>query len=125
MKTKQLFLIVSLVWGICFNSFNAISSEMGDTKDIELKGEKKGTKDQRTLLPICAWLDNQTVYVSFTDIPSSATVIISDLIGGEQLIENYVSPTTVTIPLIPTQNVTPFEIVILCGGYEYSGEFEL
>ena len=124
MKTKQLFLIVSLVWGICFNSFNAISSEMEDTKDIELKTDTK-KKDPRSILPVHAWLDNQTVYVSFTDIPSSATVIISDLIGGEQLIENYVSPTTVAIPLIPTQNVTPFEIVILCGGYEYSGEFEL
>ena len=124
MKTKQLFLIVSLVWGICFNSFNVMSSEMEDTKDIELEAKTKG-KDSRSILPVRAWLDNQTVYVSFMDIPSSATVIISDLIGGEQLIENYVSPTTVTIPLIPTQNVTPFEIVILCGGYEYSGEFEL
>ena len=124
MKTKQLFLIVSLVWGICFNSFNVMSSEMEDTKDIELEAKTKG-KDSRSILPVRAWFDNQTVYVSFMDIPSSATVIISDLIGGEQLIENYVSPTTVTIPLIPTQNVTPFEIVILCGGYEYSGEFEL
>ena len=38
MKTKQLFLIVSLVWGICFNSFNAISSEMEDTGDICIVG---------------------------------------------------------------------------------------
>lgn len=122
MKTKLIFLWVFLVWGMCFSS--SLSAKVTDTRGIELEAKKRGNEDQRSILPVRAWFDNQTVYVTFADLPVSATIVISGS-NGEYVVESYTAPKTVSIVLTPTTSFTSYEITISYGDKEFSGSFSI
>ena len=92
--------------------------------DIELEAKKRGNEDQRSILPVRAWFDNQTVYVTFADLPVSATIVISGS-NGEYVVESYTAPKTVSIVLTPTTSFTSYEITISYGDKEFSGSFSI
>ena len=120
MRANHLLLMVFLLWNLCSFSFS-LSAKITDTKDIELAAKGRGSEDQRSLLPVRAWVENQKVYVTFADVPSVATVTIANLNSGEQLVETYVSPTTVCIPVASA--TAPYTITICYGDLLFSGEF--
>lgn len=76
---KLIFIVISLfsVLAIC----DQVSAKVTDSREIELRAKIR-QKDPRSISPVRAWIDNQTVYVSFLDLPSTATVVITNVETG-------------------------------------------
>ena len=70
-----------------------------------------------------AWVDGQMIYVSFWDLPSTATVIITNVESGESITKSFLSPETVSVP-INNENGT-YEIQISYEEKVFTGEYKL
>lgn len=116
------FLFLITVWVLTFVSPSLLSAKVTDTREIELK-TKYGDKELRSLLPVRAWIDNQTVYVSFLDSPETATVIITNVKNGESVTTSFSSSQTVFIP-INNENGT-YEIQISYEEMVFTGKYKL
>ena len=93
-----------------------------DDRAIALRA-KTENRDIRSLLPVSAWIDCPTVYVSFIENPDEATVVITNVESGESVTESYVTPETVAIPL--ELSAGSCEIEIYYDDKVFVGEFEL
>ena len=116
------FLFLITVCVLTFVSPFLLSAKVTDTREIELK-TKYGDKELRSLPPVRAWIDNQTVYVSFLDSPETATVIITNVKNGESVTTSFSSPQTVFIPVSHKDGV--YEITVDYAGKSFIGEFEI
>ncbi|RHO63792.1 DUF3244 domain-containing protein [Parabacteroides sp. AF48-14] len=115
------FLFLITAWVLTFVSPSLLSAKVTDTRDIELRA-KYGDKDLRSLLPVRAWIDNQTVYVSFLDSPETATVIITNGENGESVTTSFSSLKTVLITL---GDKGKYRIEINYGTEVFEGNFNI
>ena len=112
-----------IVWGLTFVSPVILSAKVTDTRDIELR-TKAGNKEFRSLPPVRAWIDNQTVYVLFLDLPSTATVVITNTENSEIQTMSFSFPQTVSI-LMSQESSGGYEIEISYEEKIFTGEFKM
>lgn len=117
------FLILIIVWVLTFVTPAIVFAKVADTRDIELRA-KTGNRELRSLPPVRAWIDNQTVYVSFLDLPSTATVVITNTENSETQTMSFSFPQTVSIP-ISQESGEEYEIQISYDSKSFVGNFEL
>lgn len=120
---KNYFLFLIIVWGLTFVSPVILSAKVTDTRDIELR-TKAGNKELRSLPPVRAWIDNQTVYVLFLDLPSTATVVITNTENSEIQTMSFSFPQTVSI-LMSQESSGGYEIEISYEEKIFTGEFKM
>lgn len=106
---------------------NQMSSKVMATEDVELhsKGNSNGGGNTRsiTILPVQASVNNSTVFITFWNSPSVATVTITHVQDGMVQTEVFQTPQTVQIPLVNgTGNYT---IEICCENLDVEGDFIL
>lgn len=102
-------------------SLNSVSAKVMNTRQIQIRAQT-GSKDTRSMLPVQAWSENQTVYVTFLDMPNTATVTIVSTTGSYCRTEAYQSPETVSLTV---GEAGTFEIEISYESKVYVGKFEL
>ena len=112
-----------IVWGLTFVSPVIFSAKVTDQRDIELR-TKAGNKELRSLPPVRAWIDNQTVYVLFLDLPSTATVVITNTENSEIQTMSFSFPQTVSI-LMSQESSGGYEIEISYEEKIFTGEFKM
>ena len=74
--------------------------------------------------PVRAWIDNQTVYVLFLDLPSTATVVITNTENSEIQTMSFSFPQTVSI-LMSQESSGGYEIEISYEEKIFTGEFKM
>ena len=117
---KLIFIIACLflILPVC----DQVSAKVTDSRDIELRA-KICKNDPCSILPVRAWIDGQMVYVSFWDLPSTATVIITNVESGGSMAMSFLSPERVSIP-INGENGT-YEILITYEEKVFIGKYKL
>lgn len=96
---KNYFLFLIIVWGLTFVSPVMLSAKVTDTRDIELRTKTDNGNELRSLPPVRAWIDNQTVYVLFLDLPSIATVVITNVETGGSVTTSFSSQKMLSVSL--------------------------
>ena len=119
---KKLILIFIYVLLATWTLPDLTFAKIMDSREIEIRAKEK-KNDPRSLLPMRAWVDGQMIYVSFWDLPSTATVIITNVESGESITKSFLSPETVSVP-INNENGT-YEIQISYEEKVFTGEYKL
>lgn len=119
---KKLILIFIYVLLATWTLPDLTFAKIMDSREIEIRAKEK-KNDPRSLLPVRVWVDGQMIYVSFWDLPSTATVIITNVESGESITKSFLSPETVSVP-INNENGT-YEIQISYEEKVFTGEYKL
>lgn len=119
---KRLFSFLFFAWVWAFVSPIMLSAKVMDTRNIELRTESDTDNELRSLLPVRAWIDGNTVYVSFLGSPAHTDISITSVKGGMCQIEAYSFPKVVTIPVTGTGM---FKIEISYDNNLFVGNFKL
>lgn len=119
---KKLILIFIYVLLATWTLPDLTFAKIMDSREIEIRAKEK-KNDPRSLFPVRAWVDGQMIYVSFWDLPSTATVIITNVESGESITKSFLSPETVSVP-INNENGT-YEIQISYEEKVFTGEYKL
>lgn len=117
---KKLFFIFNIVC-LFFLTLEQCYAKTTNTREIELRieAEKKGI---RSMFPVNAWLDGQTVYISFYDQPQAVSVIITDMDEDVFVSTTFSYPQVITIPVCKAGK---YQIEIHVDSKVYTGVFEL
>lgn len=115
---KKLLFIFNIVC-LFFLTLEQCYAKTTDTRKIELriKAEKK---DVRSIFPVNAWLDGQTVYISFYGQPEIVSVVITDMKGEVVVANTSRSPQTISIPV---NKAGKYQIEIHVDSKVFTGAF--
>lgn len=72
-------------------TFSAFSKVM-DSRHIELQAKQAGSEALRSVIPISALLEGNTILLNFLNSPENVTVTVTDVEGNEIFVETYSSP---------------------------------
>lgn len=117
---KKLILIFIYVLLATWTLPDLTFAKIMDSREIEIRAKEK-KNDPRSLFPVRAWIDGQMIFVSFWDLPSTATVIITNVESGESVTKSYVSPQTVSVFL---KDKGKYKIEINYDSEIFEGNFE-
>lgn len=81
---------IILLWCMLI-AFSAFSKVL-DTRDIYLKAKKANNGALRTITPVKAFLEGNTVFIKFLDSPDNVIITMKDSQGSEIATEVYKSP---------------------------------
>lgn len=118
---KLLFIFICSIVCSSFLTPERIYAKTADTQEIELLTETE-KNDVRSIYPVHALLDGQTVYILFHDQPETASVAITNMEGEAILANTYPSPQTISIPFYKPGK---YQIEIHLGSKVFTGTFEL
>lgn len=93
-----------------------------DSRDIEMRAKKGEGSELRSIIPVRAWVDGKTVYVSFLENPEVAQITIVSKDSSFLIEEVYSSPQTISIPL---ESSGTFQIEIDYEEKAFVGNFVL
>lgn len=97
-------------------------AKVTNSRDIEVRAKEKTGGEPRSLVPVRAWVDENTVYVSLIEHSDVVTVTIASVDGCFFVKEIYQFPQTISIPI---EEVGKFQIEISYGEKVFVGDFEL
>ena len=97
-------------------------AKVTNSRDIEIRAKKEKGGEPRSLVPVQAWVDENTVYVSLIEHSDAVTVTIASVDGSFFVKEIYQFPQTISIPI---EEVGEFQIEISYGEKVFVGDFEL
>ena len=83
---KTLFLFLCVLVG--FSAF----SKTADSRDIELRARQSDQEALRSILPVRAWQEENTIWVEFFNSPESATITVKKSGGNEVFSKTFSSP---------------------------------
>ena len=112
---KTLFLFLCVLVG--FSAF----SKTADSRDIELRARQSDQEALRSVLPVRAWQEENTIWVEFFNSPESATITVKKSGGNEVFSKTFSSPELIQLPL--TQLSGEYVVEITYGDIILSGEF--
>lgn len=104
MKKRVILFLCMLV------SFSAFSKIM-DSKHIRLEASRAGAGALRSVIPVSALLEGNTILLNFLNSPENATVTVTDADGYKILEEAYSLPQIVKLQVIHKQGNYTLEIV--------------
>lgn len=114
---KTLFLFLCMIVG--FSAF----SKTTDSREIELRARQADQEALRSMLPVRACLEENTVVVEFFNAPENVIITIKDAEGSEVITETYSSPELIQLPL--TQHAGEYVVEITYGNTTLSGKFSI
>ncbi len=118
---KQLFILICSIVCSSFLISEQIYAKTMNTREIKLKANRE-KEDVRSIPPIYAWQDSQTVYISFYNHPQIVSVTIMDMTGEVIVTNTYQSPLRISI-LVYTKG--KYQIEIHADSKIFTGMFEL
>lgn len=118
---KKLILIFIYVLLATWTLPDLTFAKIMDSREIEIRAKEK-KNDPRSLFPVRVWLDGKTVYVTFYELPSTATVTIIKMQNGNDMTTTYQSPQTISLFL---DELGEYEIQISYSSKEFVGNFDL
>lgn len=116
-KLLSIFIMVCL----SFLILGQTNAKTMTDREILLQSEHDKA-DLRSLSSIHAYLDGQTVYISFYDQPKAVSVVITDIEEKIIVANTYSSPQGVSIPVC---EIGKYQIEIHVDFKVYTGVFEL
>lgn len=99
-----------------------VFAKVTNSRDIEIRAKKETGGEPRSLVPVQAWVDENTVHVSLIEHSDAVTVTIASVDGRFFVKEIYQSPQTISIPI---EEIGEFQIEISYGEKVFVGDFEL
>lgn len=112
---KTLFLLLCMLVG--FGAF----SKTTDSREIDLRAKQSDQEALRSILPVRASLDGNTLLVEFFNSPQEVTVKISNLENQEVVTEVYTFPKLIRLPI--TEKSGNYSLDIIYKDTHFSGEF--
>lgn len=112
---KTLFLLLCML--VSFSIF----SKTTDSRDIELRARQSGQEALRSILPVRAWLEGNSIWVEFLSLPGCAVVTIKGKDGSDVITKIYESPKLIQLPSI--QQYGEYILEITYGDTILSGYF--
>ena len=97
-------------------------AKVTNSRDIEIRAKKEKGGEPRSLVPVQAWVDENTVYVSLIEHSDAVTVTIASVDGSFFVKKIYQFPQTISIPI---EEIGEFQIEISYGEKVFVGDFEL
>ena len=97
-------------------------AKVTNSRDIEVRAKEKTGGEPRSLVPVRAWVDENTVYISLIEHSDAVTVTIAWVDGSFFIKEIYQFPQTISIPI---EEIGEFQIEISYGEKVFVGDFEL
>ena len=97
-------------------------AKVTNSRDIEVRAKEKTGGEPRSLVPVRAWVDENTVYVSLIEHSDAVTVTIASVDGSFFVKKIYQFPQTISIPI---EEIGEFQIEISYGEKVFVGDFEL
>lgn len=118
---KKLVLIFIYVLLATWTLPDLAFAKIMDSREIEIRA-KEEKNNPRSLFPVRAWVDGNTIYVTFYELPSTATVTIIKMQNGNDMTTTYQSPQTISLFL---DELGEYEILISYNSKEFVGNFDL
>lgn len=104
---------------VAFSGFSKVSN----SRDIELHAEHANDEALRSILPVRALLDGNTIQIEFFGSFESVVVKITDATGKEVLTSAYSSPQLVQLQV--NQGANDYTIEISYGETSLYGDFTI
>lgn len=117
---KLILIFVYVLLSTCVMP-DLVFAKVMDSRDIKIRA-KTETNIPRSILPVRAYVDGQTVYVSFYELPEEATVTVVASQSGLAIKKVYQSPQAISISV---EEVGEFQIEISYGPKAFIGDFVL
>lgn len=112
---KTLFLLLCMFVG--FSAF----SKTTDSREIDLRAKQSDQEALRSILPVRAWQEENTIWVEFFNSPESAIITVKKSGGNEVFSKTFSSPELIQLPLIQLSG--EYVVEITYGDIILSGEF--